>query len=105
MATPGELFQMMTSQMNDLAQQLFACVKRGEIERVAGMINGVDITNLVSDETTFHQNAMFFACQIKDEDLAFRMVQLLQQNSNLKLDRSYDTLKQTPLYYCVKEGF
>jgi hypothetical protein len=45
---------MMTSQMNDLAQQLFTCIKRGEIERVAGMINGVDITNLVSDEATFH---------------------------------------------------
>ena len=54
MATPNELYQMMTSQMNDLAQQLFTCIKRGEIERVAGMINGVDITNLVSDEATFH---------------------------------------------------
>ena len=47
---------------------------------------------------------MFFACQIKDEDLALRIVQLLQQNSSLKLERSFDTLKQTPLYYCVKEG-
>jgi len=62
MATPQELFAMMNSQMNDLAATLFSAVKRGEIERVASMINGVDITNLVSDETSFHQNAMFFAC-------------------------------------------
>ena len=68
---------MMNSQMNDLAQQLFGCIKRAEIERVAGMINGVDITNLVSDQVTFHQNAMFFACQIKDEDVGLRMGQLL----------------------------
>jgi hypothetical protein len=57
------------------------------------MINGVDITNLVSDEASFHQNAMFFACHIKDEDIAYRMVQMLQQNSNLKLSKSFDTLK------------
>ena len=72
-----EIHEAMSPQQKQFARQLFDTVKSGDVEEVVSMTSGVDIRDLVSEEAGFYQNAMFFACQIKNESDSLRMVEVL----------------------------
>lgn len=63
----------------------------------------VDIASLTTDGPGFYQNALYSAAQNKNEDASLRMITLLVQNG-IKIATCNDSLKQTPLYYAVREG-
>jgi ankyrin repeat protein len=56
----------------------------------------------VLDADQFNQTLLFTAAQIRDEDIAIEMcTQLIKQGVD---PLQKDSLKQTPLYYCAREG-
>ena len=61
----------------------------------------IDVANL-RDDLNFQQTLVFNACVNKDEKIAVQLVQLLV---DMKVDPcTQDTLKQTCIYYAVREG-
>lgn len=93
----------MTPEQTNLSRPFFDSVKSGDIEAVNEMIKRIDVSGLISDTQSFHQNSLYSAAQIKNEDLAIRMVGVLTA-AGVVIAHSVDGLKQTPLYYCVREG-
>ena len=93
----------MTLEQQNISRPFFEAVKTGDVGTVLEIARNVDIACLITDATTFYENALFLASQIKDEDTAIKMVEVLTQ-SGVRIKTSIDSLKQTPLYYAVREG-
>ena len=71
---PQELFDAMTPEQMQMSRPFFEAVKRGDVDKVRDIASRVDISRLYTDDKSFHQNALYPACQIKIEELALRMV-------------------------------
>lgn len=67
------------------------------------MTKRVDVSCLYTDAVGFYQNGLYVAATHKNEDIAVRLVEMLI-NCGIKISTSIDQLKQTPLYYAVREG-
>ena len=63
----------------------------------------VDISCLTTDGPAFYQNGLYAAAQMKDEDKSLQMIRVLVQHG-ISIRSCNDSLKQTPLYYAVREG-
>lgn len=62
----------------------------------------VELRDIISDPASFSQNLLFAATAIPDEDAALRIIEILIE-SGVDLQQK-DSLKQTPLYYCARDG-
>ena len=63
---------------------------------------GIDIANLTDEAKNFSQTPIFFAAIINNHDTALKMCHLLIEMGVNPIKE--DLLKQSPLFYAVREG-
>ena len=89
---------------SDIIKTFYEKVKKGEVDEVVNMAHemGIKVSNLTDEQKNFSQTPIFSGCIVKDKDTAYKMVQvLIDLGCNTQRE---DDLKQTPLYYAVREG-
>lgn len=89
--------------MNQITKDFFELIKKGDLDQVILEREklALDLTQLV-DENNQRQNVMFSASQVKDDEMALRLVRYFHE-LGVSCNQP-DSLNQTALYFASREG-